>query len=72
MTIPYGFLVETYPTMSILDAEYNLWGWGENQFGKLGNGTATTYDYEAVYEWTEYFIVENNDKAEPIKIMNLN
>lgn len=41
--------------------EGNLWAWGNNQFGQLGDGTITEAGYD-------YFI--NNNRRSPVKIMD--
>lgn len=58
-----------------IDSDNNLLAWGNNQFGKIGDGTETTFEYEVVeegeYTFHEYFIKDNNEKNKPIIIMSL-
>ncbi len=60
----------------IIDEDGVLWGLGCNQFGKLGDGSATSYSYELFNddEYTELSISvkEDKDKREWVQIMNLN
>jgi alpha-tubulin suppressor-like RCC1 family protein len=59
----------------IIDGDGILWGLGCNQFGKLGDGSATSYSYELFDdgEYTELSISveEDNDKRDWVQIMNL-
>ena len=44
----------------------SLWAWGNNQYGKLGDGTITTYRFDSKNNW---IVDHDNDKLKPVKIM---
>lgn len=46
-----------------LDADGNLWLWGDNYFGQMGNGKSTSYTDDVV-------IVEDNDIHKPKKLFS--
>lgn len=58
-----------------IDQSTQLWSWGENNHGKLGNGKESIYDYKVVddgeYMMNEYFLKTNNEKSKPGKVLSL-
>jgi len=50
-----------------ITADNNLWGWGSNQFGRIGDGTATIYG-EPINNRVN--VLENNDRDYPVRIMD--
>jgi len=62
-------------TLYAIDAENNLYSWGTNIYGQIGDGTVTELRRELVpdgeYMSTEYTVVDEQGKQEPIFIMNL-
>jgi len=67
--------IERDDRIYVIDKEGMLWGLGQNQFGKLGDGTATTYSYELMddgeFSMLFYSILENHDKQDWVQIMSL-
>lgn len=59
----------------VIDEDNNLFAWGPNNYGKLGDGTETTFNYEleddGEFTLPLFFIENNNERTEPVKIMNL-
>ena len=56
-----------------VDRDFNLYAWGDNQFGQLGTGQANTYEIilpslEDEYGETEVHLEKNNQKAKPFSI----
>ena len=57
----------------VVDREYNLYTWGDNQFGQLGTGLVNTYEIihhedSGGYAETNASLEENNQKAKPFSI----
>ena len=50
-------------------ADGSVWAWGSNRYGQIGDGTTTTYESEVKYG-AGAVIKENNDRLEPVKILD--
>lgn len=59
-----------------IDDKGNVWAYGNNAYGMLGNGTSTVWDYDMIddgeYEMASYFISQDNEGREPKISFNLN
>ena len=55
-----------------IDKEGNLFTWGCNAFGKLGNGKVSTFKVIGTCEWDfQHVFDQDNSVLIPTKIMNV-
>jgi len=56
-----------------IDGSYNLYSWGQNQFGQLGTGRANVYRFGEPDDYhTPIYYEQNNNQTSPVRIGSVN